>query len=70
MGAKTQVRKLKEKLRLKKDMQLSTTVLALGLTDKGGEWDNRLETLVCHFENLGEHKLRQIKVQALVTKPD
>lgn len=62
LEAETQVRKLGEELKLEKDMQLSTTLLPLGLTDKVGEQDNKLETLACHFAKLGGYKLLQIKV--------
>ena len=51
-------------------VQLSTTVLALGLADKVAEQDNKLESLACHFANLGWCQLLQSKVQVLVTKPD
>ena len=49
---------------------MSTALLALGLADRVGEQDSKLEYLECHFEKLGGSKLQWIKVQALVTKPD
>ena len=61
---------MEEKLRLKKDMQLSTTLLAVGSADKVGEQDDKLVTLACHFAKLGGHKLPWIKVRAFMTKPD
>ena len=64
------MRKLGEQLKLEKDVQLSTTLLASGLTDKVGEQNNKLETLACHFAKLGGHKLSWIKVRVLVTKCD
>lgn len=64
----TQVSKLEEKLRLEKDVQLSTTLL-LELGDMVREQDT-WETLSCHFAKLGRHQLPWIKAQVLVTKPD
>lgn len=63
------VRKLKG-LRLELDLQLSTTLLISGLTDKIGEEQKKLEILAYHFVNLGGLKLPQIKIQALGTMPD
>lgn len=40
LEAKAQVRKLEEERRLEKDTQFSTTLLALGLTDK--KWESRI----------------------------
>lgn len=41
LDTKGQGRKLEEELRLKKNIQLSTTLLTSGLTDKMGEQDNK-----------------------------
>lgn len=57
LEAETQIRKLEGKLRLEKDMQLSTTLLASRLAYKVGRQDNNLETLAGCFANLGWHKL-------------
>lgn len=70
LEAEAQGRKLEEDLRSKKDMQVSTTMLASGVADKVGEQDNRLETLAGCFAKPVGFKLLWIKVQALVTKPD
>ena len=51
-------------------MQLSITMPVSGLTDKVGEQDNKLENLDCPFAKLEGHKPPQIKVQALLAKPD
>lgn len=48
LGAETQVRKLEEELRLEKDMQLSTTLLALG---PGTRWVSRLSWRTYHAFN-------------------
>lgn len=61
---------MEEELKLEKNMQLSTTLLAPGLADKVQEQNNKLETFMCHLAKLGGHKLLQIKVQVLVRKPD
>ena len=34
------------------------------------EQNSKLETLECYFGKLGDHKLPQMKVHALVTKPN
>ena len=69
--------KLEEELTLEKDVQVSTTLLALWLTDKVEEQDNnknnkdnKLENFVCFFAKLGGHKMPWIKMPALMTKPD
>lgn len=49
---------------------MSATLLASELTNKVGEQDNKLETSVCHFAKPGGHKLPQIKLRILETKPD
>ena len=46
--------------------ELSTTPLTLGLADKVGEQNKKLET----FAQLGGHKPPWLKVSVLVTKPD
>lgn len=56
LEAETWVGKLEKELRLEKDMCLSTALLASGLADKVGKKNNKLEILVCHFENLEGHK--------------
>lgn len=66
LQAEAQVRKLEE-LRLKKDVQMSTTPLASQLADKVGEQDNQLKTLVCHLSNLRKNKLSWTVAQMLVT---
>jgi len=38
--------------------------------DKMEEQDKKLETLKCCFSKLGGHKMPQIEIRALVTKPD
>lgn len=70
LEAEVWVRKSEEELRLEKDMQLSTLLLASGLVDKVGKQPIKLETLMCHFAKPGGHKLWGIKVQMLMTKPD
>lgn len=55
--AEAQVRKLKEDLRLEKNVCLATTLLALGLVGMVREQDIKLESLMCHFANLGDFKL-------------
>ena len=47
--AEAQVRQVGEQLKAEKNVQLSTTLLASGLTDKVGEQNNKLETFACHF---------------------
>lgn len=61
LKVEAQVRKL-VKLRLEKDMQVSTTLLALGLADKMEEQNNKLKTLVCSFAKHRGYKLRYIKI--------
>lgn len=61
LEAEAQVRKLGEELKVEKDVQLSTTLLASGLTDKVEELNNILENVLCHFVKLGGGP---------VTKPD
>ena len=46
-------------------MELSTTLLALGLADKVGEQDKNSETLACRFAKPGECRLPRIKVSVL-----
>lgn len=67
--AQTQTGNLEEEQRLE-SIWLSMTLLALGLADKVGEQDNKLETLVCHFANLGGYKMLHIKVQMIVKNFD
>ena len=38
-------------------MQVSTTLLDLGLVDKVGEQDEELENFVGHVSKLGRHKM-------------
>lgn len=66
LKAETQVRKLEEGLRLEKDMQLFTTLLALGLVTR---WESRISwrPYHCHFSKLGRCQMPWVKVQALVT---
>ena len=44
--------KLEEELRLEKNVWVSMTLLALGLEDKVGEQDDKLESLRFHFAKL------------------
>ena len=55
--AEARVRSLEEELRLEKDMQLFTALLASKLADKVGEQDNKLATSVCHCAKLRGRKL-------------
>lgn len=41
---------------------MSTSLPALGLADKIGEQDNKLEIVVCCFTKVGGHKIPRIKV--------
>lgn len=49
---------------------MSTTVLALGLAEKVGEGDNKLENLVVNFAKLRGYRMPWVKIQELVTKSD
>ena len=51
-------------------MKVAPKLMAAGLVGKMGKQDNKLETSVCCFAKLGGHKLPQIKIWALATKPD
>lgn len=51
-------------------MSVSTILLVSRLTDKTGEQEDESETLMCCFAELGGHKLLQIKIRVLLTKPD
>lgn len=61
LEAKTIVTKLKVELRLEKDMWSSISLLAVGVVNKVGEQDSKLETLACPFLKLGGYKVPQIK---------
>lgn len=65
LQAEAQVRKLEQELKLKKDVQLSTTLLASGLADKMEEQNNKLNTLVWCFTKLGGYKLPRIRSECL-----
>ena len=65
LEAEAQVRQLGEQLKAEKNVQLSTTLLASGLTDKVGEQNNKLETFACHFAEWGGQKAPWIKVWVL-----
>ena len=65
LEAEAQVRKLGEQLKSEKNLQLSPTLLASGLTDKAGEQNNTLETLACHLAEWGGHKASWINVWVL-----
>lgn len=60
LEAKAQVKKFEEGLRLKKSMQIST-MLALGLADKTGEQDNKLENSVTFAKK--SHKYHGLRSQ-------
>lgn len=62
--AEGQPRELEEELRLE-NTQVFTTLLASGLADTVGEWDDKLENLACQFVKRGGCKLPWIKVQRL-----
>lgn len=62
LEAEAQIKKLKEELRLEKDMQLSTT-LSFRAGDRVGEQD-KLENLQC-LTKLRRDELPWIKVQGL-----
>lgn len=49
---------------------MSTGLMTLGLEDKVGEQDSKLENLACHFAKLEGFKLPQTETWALVTKLD
>lgn len=49
---------------------MSLTLLASGLADKMGEQDIKSEALVYCSAKLGGPKISQIKIWAIVTKPD
>ena len=51
-------------------MLLYSTLLALGLAEKMGEQNNKLEILDCCFAKQGGQKLPQIRVRVLMTKSD
>lgn len=70
LEAQAQVRELEEEVRLETDMQLTTTLLTLGMAEKLEEQGYKLENLACHFAKPGGHKLLQIKLEGLVTKAD
>ena len=55
LEAEAQVRELEEELRLETDMQLTTTLLTLGMAEKLEEQDYKLENLACHFAKPGGH---------------
>lgn len=70
LDAESQVRKLEGELKWEKDVQSLAALFASEPADKVGEQDNTLETCVCHFAKLQAHKLPQIKLWVLETKPD
>ena len=64
------VRKFEEELRVGKNVQVFTALLASGLADKVGEEDNKLETLNAILQSCGGSKLTWFKIWTLVTNPD
>lgn len=68
LEAETQVINLEE-LKLEKNMQLFSTLVASHPTNKVREQDKKLETLTCCFAKLGGRKKIQSKVREVVTKP-
>ena len=49
---------------------MTTTLLVSRLADKMGEQEDTSETFMCCFTELEGHKLPQIKIRMLLTKPD
>ena len=69
LEAEDWARMLKKGLRLEKNVQLSPTLLTLGLADKL-EQDKIFEISARHFITLEGLKLSQIKIWILVTMSD
>lgn len=57
-------------MRLEREVVVSATMRASGLADKMGEQGHKLEASACSSSKVGGSKMPQIKIQALVTKPD
>lgn len=70
LEAKIKVRKLEDELRLEKVVGMSPTLQASGLADKVGEQCIKSEGSLYCSAKLGGPNVPQVKVWALVTRPD